>query len=317
MTSPAEGPAAPLLVINPRASRLRDPARRDAIVEVVARAVHMRTGRQPRTVDDTQEVAAAALVEHIDTPLVVAIGGDGTVRHAAGILAGRSTPMAIVPAGTGNVLAGSLGIRGLRSALAAIRDGVPRTIDLGHAEWGPPGVAAPDDQSVFVVAAGVGLDARIMDAAHDEWKRRMRFGAYVGAMLREVTRLAPADFTITADGDTFERLGHLVLVANTGEIIPGRVGPRERIDPGDGWLDLLVVGGRGIASGLRSAGELLLRTGTLDGTAVRRRVREVRIESQPAQPVETDGDVHAPGWLAVRIMPAAVTLLVDPERQPA
>ncbi len=316
MTADLGDPTAPLLVINPRASRLRDPSSRAAIVEVVTRAVRVRTGREPHVVDDTQDVAAAALEALTEAPLVVAIGGDGTVRHTAGILTGGQVPMAIVPGGTGNVLAACLGIRGLRSAIAAIREGVPRTIDLGMAEWGRPGVARPDGSSVFVVAAGLGLDARIMDAAHEEWKHRMRFGAYVGAMLREVTRLAPADFTITADGDRFERHGHLVLVANAGQIIPGRVGPREPIDPGDGRLDLLVVGGGGMAGGLRSAAELLLRTGDLDGTAVRRKVREVRIESEPPQPVETDGDVHAPGWLAARIVPAAVTLLVDPERQP-
>jgi diacylglycerol kinase family enzyme len=302
----------PLLVINPRASRMRDHDRRRAIVEVVAKAVHERTGREPRVLDDTQDAATAALEAVTTPPLVVAIGGDGTIRHAAGILAGRSIPMAIVPAGTGNVLAASLGIRGLRSALAAIRDGAPRTIDLGRAAWGRPGATAPDGQDVFVVAAGVGLDARIMAAAHEEWKRRLQFGAYVGATLRELTRLASADFVITADGETIERHGHLVLVANAGQIIPGRLSPREPIDPTDGFLDLIVVGGRGIATGLRSAAELLFRAGELTGTAVRRRVREARIETDPPEPVETDGDVHGPGWLDARIEPGAVTMLVPP-----
>lgn len=317
MGTVAGDPTAPLLVINPRASRLRDAERRDAIVDVVSRAVLARTGRDPTIVDDTKDVAATALEAVTDAPLVVAIGGDGTVRHAAGILADRSIQMAIVPAGTGNVLAGSLGIRGLRSAVTAIREGVPRTIDLGMAEWGRPGSTRADGSGVFVAAAGVGLDARIMDAAHEEWKRQMRFGAYVGATLREVTRLAAADYVITADDETIERHAHLVLVANAGEIIPGRLGPREPVDPGDGRLDLFVVGGKGVPGGLRSAAELLLRKGAIDGSAVRRRVHEVRIESEPPQPIEIDGDVHAPGWLAARIVPAAVALLVDPGRQPA
>jgi diacylglycerol kinase family enzyme len=163
-----------------------------------------------------------------------------------------------------------------------------------------------------MVAAGVGLDARIMAAAHEEWKRRLRFGAYVGATLRELTRLAPTDFVITADGETMERHGHLVLVANAGEIIPGQLGPREPIDPTDGYLDLIVVGGRGLAAGLRSAAELLLHAGELDGTAVRRRVRDVRIDTDPAELVETDGDLHGRGWLEARIEPSAVSLLVPP-----
>ena len=316
MASLAGDPSAPLIVVNPRASRLRDPARREAFVEVVARAVRMRTDREPVVVDDSEAAASAALERLTEPPLVVAIGGDGTVRHAASILAGRSIPLAVVPAGTGNVLAASLGIRGLRSAMDAIHAGAPRTIDLGMAEWGRHGVDQPDGRKLFAVAAGVGLDARIMAAAHDEWKQRMRFGAYVGATLRELTRLRPALFTITADGDRIESYGHLVLVANAGEIIPGLLGPREPIDPGDGRLDLLVVGGRGLAAGLRSTAELLLRTGTLDGTAVRRTVREVRIEADPPQPVETDGDPHPPGWLTARVVPAAIALLVDPRRQP-
>ena len=310
-------PTAPLLVINPRASRVRDPQHRRAVVELVADAIRTRTGAPPAIVEDTQDAAEAQLRALTTAPLVAVVGGDGTVRHAAGILAGGGIPLAIVPAGTGNVLAASLGIRGFRSARDAIVGGTTRSIDLGLAEWGRSGAAQPDGGGMFVVAAGTGLDARIMAAAHEDWKRRLRFGAYIGAAMREVLRSAPVDLVITADGERIERTGHLVLVANTGEIIPGRLGPRRPIDPSDGQLDLLVVTGRGIAGGLRSAADLLLRSGELDGTTIRRRIHEVRIETDPPQPVETDGDVHPPGWLAARIAPHGVTLLVPPERATA
>ena len=312
MPPPDVDATAPMLVINRRASRLRDPERRRALVDVVATAVTVRTGLAPVIVDDTQAAAGTVLASLTGAPLVVIIGGDGTIRHAAGILAGRSIPLALVPAGTGNALAASLGIRGLRTAVETIRDGAARTIDLGIAEWGRDGEASPDGRGVFVVAAGTGLDARVMATAHDEWKRRLRFGAYVGATIREVLRSTPTTFTITADGETFERRGHLVLVANTGEIIPGRVGPRRRIDPGDGRLDLIVVGGDGIPGGLRSAARLLLSSAELADRTVRRAVRDVRITSTPSQPVEIDGDPHPPGWLAARVAPAGVTVLVPP-----
>ncbi len=312
MGSIAGDPSAPLLVINPRASRLSDPTDRNALVERVARAVLTRTERKPLLVAGGQADARAALERLTDPPLVVAIGGDGTVREVAASLSGRPIPLAIVPRGTGNVLAASLGIRGIGPALDAIRRGVPRTIDLGAAEWGRPGVSRPDGHGPFLVAAGVGLDARIMAAASDEWKRRLRFGAYIGATLRELTRLAAGEFTITADGELLHLHGHLALVANAGEIIPGRVGPRESIDPGDGRLDLLFVGGRGVVAGLRSAAELLVRKGELRGAVIRRTVREVHIDAEPPQHVQTDGDPHAAGWLTARVVPAAIRVLVGP-----
>jgi diacylglycerol kinase family enzyme len=301
---------APQIIINRGASRIRDPERRRAFVDVVASAVEARTGLKPAIVDDTQDAAGSALEALTESPLVAVVGGDGTVRHAAGILAGRSIPLAIVPAGTGNALAASLGIRGLRSAVDAIRNGAPRTIDLGMAEWGREGEITPDGRGPFVVAAGTGLDARIMATADGEWKRRLRFGAYIGATLREMFRLAPVDLVIEADGETLERHGHLVLVANTGEIIPGLIGPRRPIDPSDGHLDLFVVAGRGIPGGLRSAADLLLRTSDLHGETIRRTVKQVRITTIPPQPVEIDGDVHAPGWLTARVAPSGMTVLV-------
>ena len=62
---------------------------------------------------------------------------------------------------------------------------------------------------------------RTMAAAQHEWKRRMLFGAYVGAAITELTRLRTAVFRITADGQELEIRGYLVLIANAGDIVPG------------------------------------------------------------------------------------------------
>jgi diacylglycerol kinase (ATP) len=309
VTSHAGDPSAPLILVNPRAARLRDAGRRAAVVESVVRAVRARTGAEPFVEDGDLEATGAALAAITTSPLVVAVGGDGTIREAAAALAGSPTVLAVVPGGTGNVLAGSLGIGGLGPALDAIRRGAPRTIDLGEARWGRPGMTEPDGESVFLVACGMGLDARIMAAAQHEWKRRMRFGAYVGAAVRELTRLRRSDFHIVADGASIEIGGYLALVANAGELVPGRIGPRRPIDPTDGRLDLLVVGGGHALAGLRGAARLLLETADLHDTVVRRTVEAVRIEADPAQPIETDGDHHPPGWLEARVRPAALRVL--------
>lgn len=84
----------------------------------------------------------------------------------------------------------------------------------------------------------------------------------------------------------------------------------EPIDPTDGRLDLLGVGGRNLFAVARGAADLLLRTGALDGSVIRRPARFVRIESEPPQPVQTDGDAHAPGWLEATIRPGALHVVV-------
>ena len=137
-----------------------------------------------------------------------------------------------------------------------------------------------------------------------------QFGAYIGAAIREFTRLEPAQFRIVADGETIEIVGHLVLVANAGELVPGRIGPRQPIDPTDGRLELIVLGGAGPLEALHGAAALMLRTGDLSGGVIRRSIREVTIESEPLQPIETDGDHHPPASLEVSVVPGAVSVLV-------
>jgi diacylglycerol kinase family enzyme len=306
--------SAPLIILNPRAARLADPKHRRELVESVSRAVFARTGRRARVVEGDLPTAQAAIADLVATPeppLVVAVGGDGTVRDAVSALGGRNVPLAIVPGGTGNVLASALGLGSVRAAVDTIRHGRERTIDLGSARWGraSPDPATPDREGLFLVACGMGLDARIMAAAQHEWKRRMRFGAYVGAALGELPRLKTSVFRITADDREFEIRGYLVLIANVGDIIPGRVGPRRALDPSDGRLELIVLGADHPVDGLRAAMTLLLSQDELDGRVIRRSVSEVRVEAEPAQPIQVDGDHEPPGRLEARVLPGALTLL--------
>ena len=321
MPTSATDPTAPLILVNPRASKIADPARRERVSDAVIGAVRNRFGREPRVEMETLEATRAALADATVAEIVVVVGGDGTVREAATALVGRTTPLAVVPAGTGNVLAGAVGIRGIRTGIDAIRHGRPRVIDLGRARWTPvadawpaSGPAAATDpapnERVFAVTSGMGLDARIMEAAEHEWKRRMGFGAYVGAAVREVFRLESAHFHIEADGDVLDIEGYLALVVNAGDLVPGRIGPRRPVDPSDGLLDLIVLGGRNPVAGLKSAVEVMVRSGEIAGGVIRRAVHEVVIEAEPAQPIETDGDPHPPGRLEASVIPAALTILV-------
>lgn len=297
----------PLVVLNPRASRLHDDARRARVRHDVDHALRARHGMAPDWAGESHAAARTALRDVADRAAVVAVGGDGTVREAAEAVADTSVPLAIVPGGTGNVFAHALRIGGVGPAIAAIEGGYVRRMDLGLARWGT--TDGDEDERLFTVACGTGFDARVMAAAEHAWKRRLRFGAYVGAAVRESARLSSAHFTITADGDRFDLDGLVVLIANSGEIVPGRIGPRAPIDPTDGRLDLLVIGGRDLLAGVRGAADLLLRTGDLDGSVIRRSITHVRVDSTPAQPVQTDGDAHAAGWLEASVRPGALRVI--------
>ena len=191
MTVDAPAPGAPLILVNPRASRLQEAGKRDQIVEAVSAAVRRRTGRSPMIEAGSLAATRDALASATEAPLVVVVGGDGTVREAAAALADRETPLAIVPGGTGNVLAFDARIRGSAprptssgpAGRAAWTSGWPAGGRLGRSDH-----PARWPRAVFTVACGMGLDARIMAAAEHEWKRHLKFGAYIGAAVREVVR---------------------------------------------------------------------------------------------------------------------------------
>jgi diacylglycerol kinase family enzyme len=128
-----------------------------------------------------------------------------------------------------------------------------------------------------------------------------------GAAIRE---LGPARFRIVADGDAFEIDGYLAMVANAGQLVPGRIGPRQPIDPSSGRLELIVLGGTDPFAAFQGAARLLFGTGELGGGVIRRSVSRVTIEAEPEQPIETDGDHHQAGTLEVEVVPGALTVLV-------
>jgi diacylglycerol kinase family enzyme len=320
----------PVIVVNTAASRLADAGRRARLVGDVVAAVVARTGRTPLVVDTTLEAARAAVLAARAAPLVVAVGGDGTIREAAAITAGRDVPIGIVPAGTGNVFAAAIGIpRRARDAVRAIATGGVDRVDLGRASWGrvrgsaDPSAAASADLAgtssvaetvshVFTVACGLGLDARVMAGASPDLKRRYGFAAYVIAAAREAARLRVATYRIEADDEVHEVRGLVVLIANCGQIVPWRLGPRRAIDPSDGLLDVFVVTATDLPSGLWGAGRLLLSAAELPerhDASRRFRARRVRVTAEPPEPVQVDGDPHDAGWLEATIEPGAIHVI--------
>ncbi|MHA7223910.1 diacylglycerol/lipid kinase family protein [Arthrobacter sp. RHLT1-20] len=169
--------------------------------------------------------------------VVIAAGGDGTVRCVAEVLAGTGTAMGLVPLGTGNLLARNLGI-GIMDPLSASRDvlnGTDAAVDvlkavLDHSE----------DEQLFLVMAGLGYDAAIMANTVDELKDRVGWLAYVEAGIRHLPG-KPVKAKISIDGQAaVRRRIRSVMVGNCGKIMGGvEIFPGAKVD--DGILDLVIL----------------------------------------------------------------------------
>lgn len=237
------------------------------------------------TVDDPGAgQAAQAAADGVG--LVIACGGDGTVRAVAQGLIGTGIPMGIVPTGTGNLLARNLDIPvdDVDAAFATAMAGRSRAIDLGEVRYTDGDGAEHDD--VFLVMLGAGMDAELISGADDGLKARVGWIAYVGAFTRVVLRghRIKAVFSVGDGAKTYSRTRTL-LVANCGMLQAGMVlVPDAVID--DGKLDILTLGVKGPVAWGRAAIALALHTILHRVPALGRRVAGLGRGRRMSEPME-------------------------------
>jgi len=216
-------------------SKIEEEPLRAAIAEsITADVVWWETSED----DPGRGMAVAAVDEGCD--VVVAVGGDGTVRAVAEVLAGTDVALGIVPQGTGNLLARNLGVPldDVTAAIERVRDGEPRKIDIGWVEFG-------GEKRAFTVMVGFGVDAQMLVETNDDLKDRAGWLAYVEAMGRALSGTEMTDITLTLDGGDPQAVrGHTMIVGNCGMLQGGiRLLPDAVLD--DGQLDLLLVSADG------------------------------------------------------------------------
>ncbi len=314
-----------LVVANPRSRLLADPERRARVEREIDDAVRARTGAATTWADgdraSVERAVDAAVARR--APLAVAVGGDGTIRIVAERLVGTGIPLAVVPAGTGNLFSGALGLPIRRqAAVRAIAEGGERDVDAGAVTWtvggdlvggaGPAGPAT-DGSGTFIVACGSGFDARVMAAASDAAKRRAGRAAYFAAAASLVPGLTVHPHRIEVDGEAHELPALAVLVVNAGELIPGIVAPRLPISANDGLFDVLIVRASGVIGGIVGGLELLARSQvgwSATGASLRVRGRRVAVSSAPPEVIEVDGDVLGRGSFTAEVLPGALRVVV-------
>jgi YegS/Rv2252/BmrU family lipid kinase len=216
--------------------------------------------------------------------LVMVCGGDGTVREVCAELAGTGIPVGIIPAGTGNLLARNLGIPlYIRSAIDIALNGQDRAIDM--VEVGGDGI----EDTHFMVMAGMGFDAAIMEGVNEDIKKKIGWVAYVISGLKSL--MFPAvrvEIQIDDDEPTVHR-ARTVLVGNVGFLQAGMpLLPDATID--DGVLDVVILHPRKFLSWIPLAVRVLAKSQTVDELIDRRTGSRVRIKAATDTPRQLDGD---------------------------
>lgn len=180
-----------------------------------------------RRVTDLAEQARRAVADGVERLLVA--GGDGTVHHAVQGLAGTDCALGVIPLGTGNDLAGTLGLPpDLDAAVARALTGEVRRIDLARV-----------GETYCVGYAGVGFDSEVTRFANEARILRGPL-VYFYSVIHTLITFVPPWMKVTYDGGAFEGRVMFAVVNNLPRFGGGMlIAPDARID--DGLLDLVIV----------------------------------------------------------------------------
>jgi diacylglycerol kinase (ATP) len=245
--------------------------------------------------------AAAKAVDN-GADIVLVCGGDGSVRAAAEALVGTDTALAVMPAGTANQFANAMSIpEDMTAVLALLATRQTRTIDTGRCNG-----------MTFLVMAGIGFDAALIDAADDD-KERLGMVAYLRAGAKEVRGRKPFPVKVEIDDEkVFDGDASCVLVANIGtlkgfEAIPDAV-------PTDGTLDAAVV----TASGVREWAGLMVSAVRhrqhLSGRADLHAGKTITVRTPKKHRFELDGGVKGEAKkLEFEIVPSSLIVCAPAE----
>lgn len=233
--------------------------------------------------------------------VVFTLGGDGTAMDVVGALAAKGPPVGILPGGTGNLLARSLGIPlTIRRAVRALATGREARIDLGKL----------GDGRLFGIGAGVGVDATMIAETPRWLKRRLGVLSYVIVGLRSLLRFDAFHVSGTVDGVPFERRASAILVANFGTMFRHLLTLGDGILHDDGVLNVCIFSPTTNADAARITWKMMRRDFSPDPCMSYLSGREIEISTVPARAVQADGELAGSTPLSVRVLPSAGRLLV-------
>lgn len=306
MSDPA--PRAKHPAVSPRAAVIVNPGNVDVpYLRAVVEAQEVQYGWQPSlwfqtTIQEPGQSAARTALQH-ELALMIVVGGDGTIRAVAEGMHTSRMPLAIVPTGTGNLLARNLGLlTAVDSAVHTAFTGADRAIDVGFVKLEHQDRPAADH--VFLVMTGVGLDASMAAHTNSALKKRIGWLAYTDPISRSVLRNKQFSMHYQVDGGREHSLhAHTVIIGNCGTLAAGILLLPEA-KPDDGLLDVVMMRPKGFWQwtrvGLRLAiggilhrwksGRVILRTAPALQALHYIQARTLAIRFDQPQRIQLDGD---------------------------
>ena len=240
--------------------------------------------------------------------LVIVWGGDGTVQRCVDVLAGSHAALAIIPVGTANLLASSLGVpTDIDEAVRTAVRGARRRLDTGSVNG-----------EHFSVMAGAGFDARMVGEADRAMKDRLGRVAYVWTGARNLGR-SPVKVNVKVDGKSFFKgRTSCLLVGNVGEIFGGLKAFPDA-SPQDGRLDVGIVTASNTVQWTRVLGRVAAGRAPRSKFVRSTKARKIDVRFAKPMPYELDGGARDTAKsLRIRVHPRSVEICVpEPEREPS
>lgn len=283
-----------LVIYNPAAGQSRRDRLDRVLSALASRGVSI---EQVETAHPGHGEAIARAVRPTQFDAIAAAGGDGTINEIVNGMARDALPLAIVPIGTGNVLASEVGLPGRADALAAvIAAGRCRRVHLGEVGG-----------RLFTMMAGIGFDAHVVANVDLVLKRRVGKLAYAVETVRRMAMWGLLPYRVEIDGKAQDCAS---LIAAKGHFYGGRfvAAPEASLDRPS--LDIVLFERGGRLAALRYALALALgRLARLPDVRIIRG-REITISGHEGEPIQADGDTIARLPATIRLAQATIELIV-------
>jgi diacylglycerol kinase (ATP) len=237
--------------------------------------------------------------------IVAALGGDGTIGLAANGLLGTGATLAVLPSGTADDFAASLGVKDLAAAARAIAEGATADIDVVRVTTGAV-------ERHYVNIAGCGFDSEVNEAANAMKVKLGGTGTYVAALVRTLSRFSPARFRIVLDEDEVIEGPHMLVVV--GNAI--RYGGGMKVTPDaslvDGLVDVCVLEEVSKGEFLKTFPKVFRGTHVAHPAVRVLRARRVEVEADRRVMVYGDGERIGAAPATFDVLPGALPVVVGP-----